>query len=321
MPIVRTALTIEKVECVDWLEQASVIKQVLALMHLIHPHVKRSQELLRWQYFAAPGAPGQIYALKDTERIVSIYCTVPSVIQINGRRVKARRAQDLMTHPDYRNRGCMHELVRACFDDMRRNSEIAYGFPNSLALKAQCNIGWTAVCPLPHRFKAIGHLASPAEIEMLDTDSFDGSISDVWEKAGFSVAIVRDARYLTWRYRKPHQAYHRFLIEKDKGVLILKVFNKDQDVLVHICELFVAEPDRDLLPHVVRFCEQYARALGATGLSAWIPRKHRYAAIFDAAGMSISGSDRYFIVSADDSFKQALNADAWNISHGDDDVY
>src|SRR5262249_50976617 len=149
-----TNFTIDKIVCGNFHSAAGTVEEILKLMQLVHPSVPRSMDLLRWQYFTED-IPSCIYTARTQQRIVAIYCAVSACMTIAGEKKTAGMVQDVMTHPDFRGRGLLHALARQYFDGLIDSGEIGYSFPNQLSQGSFLRTGWSRLCKVPDRVKAI----------------------------------------------------------------------------------------------------------------------------------------------------------------------
>jgi hypothetical protein len=323
------SLTVKRIDCQKFqLDRIAELNEILDLMNVVQPHIKRSLDLLRWQYFESPAGPGQIYLIEEQGKIATIVCAAATKIQTENQVLSARILQDGMTHPDYRRRGLFHKLAQHCFDDLAENSHVSYGFPNLFSQGLLLKAGWKRLCSVPARSKNLaGWKRSKDEIEMDEvTTPLDSTVSTIWMEAGrmeagCSAAVFRDAAYLNWRYGKTDQVYHRFLIEKNKGLVILKEFNNGVETVVHICELFVRASERALVGSVLQFCQQFAIECGAQLITAWLPPQHAYATAFEEEGFGLVDTDRNVIVAVPSTEQEVILDRGWYFSQGDSDVY
>ena len=303
----------------------SGLDSVLALMRLVQPHLQRSRELLEWQYFRTPAGAGSVYVLHSDGVLAAVYCAARQQIRVGDRAYPGWMVQDVMTHPDYRGRGYLHRLADVCLSDLRDAAGIGYTFPNEQSQRSFRRTGWTELCQVPFRAKAVGR--SPArssnEIASREVAVFAEAATRVWRDSGLAVGVDRSSSFLNWRYSKPGQRYSRFMLDGDGGVLILKLFDDGTSRTVHICDLFVDARSRELVPGAVRFAEAFAAANGAELLTAWLGRDHPYATQFDHAGVCLaeSASRFVFVACPDEVAAECGDARSWHLSQGDSDVY
>ena len=298
---------------------------LLKLIGLVQPHVPWGPEHLRWQYFGLPAGAARLHVVRDQNAIVALYAAVPQRFAVGGHARVAWMVQDVMTHPDCRGRGFLHHLGAVCLADIVMGGGIGYTFPNELSERSFRRTGWTELCEVPCRGRSVD--AVPAAHDRLRIEPlnrpFDDTATGIWTSAGLEVGVRRDAGYLNWRYAKPKNRYHRFMVEGDRGLLVLKLYRRDRGSVLHICELLVGAAHRALIPGMLAFCLEIARREGAEEITAWLPRSHPYASFFDDQGVVLERAQRrfVFVVAPRELGRTILDPSAWHLTLGDSDVY
>jgi GNAT superfamily N-acetyltransferase len=292
---------------------------VLALINHIQPHVPWDHARFGWQFLDPPSGAARLYVLRDTGRIAALYAAIPQRLWTGERTVPTWMVQDVMTHPDYRGRGFLHRLGERCLSDMREDGATGYTFPNKLSEGSFRRLQWAERSRVPRRTAAVragtSSLAREAGIEPLHAE-FDERDTRAWEHADAGTGVHRDAAFLSWRYRKPHTLYERFRVGADRGFLVLKQYDGDDGVVMHVCDLVIHADARELVEPALAFAHDFAARAGAVRLTAWLPADHPYASAFERAGLRLdTDHDRYMFVTG-------LNGlDRWHVTQGDSDVY
>jgi len=296
--------------------------QILELVNLIQPHIPWNKQHLRWQYFESPGGNARLYGINNQQgQLISFYAAVAQISQIGNRLVTTRMVQDVMTHPDYRGRGFLHQLGERCLDDIIQSGEAGYTLPNEKSAKSFRRIGWTELCSVPWRKK---YLHSNQEMTTLAVSELAGCfdrdvISSIWQSNPLFVGVNRDAAYLNWRYNKPRTKYSKFLINRDEGLIILKMFGNT----LHICDLLTRSDRLNNVSAMLNFCDNFGLQHGANILTAWLPDGHPYGAAFHEHGLKlITDVERYiFVHPGKIANEKLLNPGIWHITQGDSDIY
>ena len=301
------------------------LESVLTLMQLIQPHLTRSLELLAWQYFETPAGPGHIYTLKKGNVLAAVYCAATQRICVGDASFQGWMVQDVMTHPDHRGSGYLHHLAAACLDELKQSGGVGYTFPNEQSQRSFRRSGWTELCVVPRRAQALKDFVAPpdAGVPIEAAATFGLAASRVWRASRLAIGVVRESEFLNWRYGKPGQQYLRFMVDGDKGVLVLKLFQGETAPTVHICDLFVDAAVPDIVSGAIRFAQRFALSQGADQLTAWVGREHPYASQFEAAGIHlVESADRFvFVTSPAAVDAECSDAKNWHFSQGDSDVY
>ncbi len=298
---------------------------LLALINFVQPHVPWTRAHLRWQFFDPPAGSAKLYVMRDGEAIVSLYTAIPQILEVGGQSLEARMVQDVMTHPDFRGRGFLHHLAGLCLEDIKQSGIAGYTFPNDRSENSFRRGGWSELCEVPERSKDVsGHTPSGGSISVETvSESFDEWATEVWNAANLPVGVRRDARFLNWRYGKPGNEYHKFRVEDDRGLFVLKLYANGATRALHLLDLVLRTADHDLLPEVLGFCFDFAAKHGAQTVTAWLPHGHPYAPQLDAAGLVIRPQRKRSVFVHPPAAHAGLIEDstAWHLTQGDSDVY
>lgn len=305
---------------------ASDLAAVLTLMQHVQPDIHRSVELLHWQYLKSPAGSGNIFTLWDDEVLAAVYCAVTQQVQVEEAVLPARMVQDVMTHPNYRGRGFLHRLAKICLEEIQRSGAIGYTFPNELSQGSFRRTGWSELCQIPLRVKDISSTPPPSVNSVIVQElhgNFSPPASQIWVSSKMVLGVVRDYKYLNWRYKKPGQEYRSYLLNTNRGILVLKLYDNGSKRSLHICELFVSAECHPLVCDAISFAEYCARIYGAQTLTAWVGPHHPYAQYFANANFPLSdGSKRFMFVTGPESVAGIIErSGGWHISQGDSDVY
>src|ERR1700694_755549 len=237
-------------------------RQILELINHIQPAIPWSMEHLRWQFFEAPNGCARLYGIKDQQdKLIAFYAAVPQRIRLGNRLVAARMVQDVMTHPDYRGRGFLHNLAEHCCQDIIQSDEVGYTFPNEKSEKSFRRTGWTELCSVPLRKKVLDSAliipTNPTLRVIQVRNAFDDIASSIWDASGLAVGVNRDSAYLNWRYSKPATLYFKFLGKASEGLIILKIYQDGELRTLHLCELIVRSDKAESVAEMLKFCELF----------------------------------------------------------------
>ena len=113
-----------------------------------------------------------------------------------------------------------------------------------------------------------------------------------------------------------------FLIGKDMGVLIVKIFDSLDGKIMHICEFFLTKKAEDSVADVLNFVGVLAMQAGCYKITAWLTSDHPYAQLFTSFGLKLENTNRLIFITGNESILANINkAGAWHFSQGDSDVY
>ncbi|MFC1966412.1 GNAT family N-acetyltransferase [Chloroflexota bacterium] len=298
-------------------------KQLIELRKVIAGET-RSERYWKWQFMDCPAGAAKLWLAMTNEKAVGQYVMIPIYMKIGDETVTGSMTLDLMTHPDYRRQGIFELLARKTYEEARRDEIcITFGSPNELAYPGYIKkLDWFDICLLPRMTKIlnlgsvlkrrtgnkmlseIGSLwgnavlatkyrALPSsympDVEIKRTSSFDDRIDEFWGKASanLKVAVVRDKKYLNWRYvDKPGHDYTIYLAERRGEVLgyvILKLVENGgrRGVIVDILAL----PDQEAIAHILiaKSVEHFKRE-DADAIDCWMLASSVYYGVLKKMG-------------------------------------
>lgn len=297
--------------------------EILELINHIQPDIPWSKEHLLWQYFETPAGPARLYGIKDPQgKLIAFYAAVAQRIRMGSRRVAARMIQDVMTHPDYRGRGLLHQLAEECCRDIEESGEVGYTFPNEKSANSFRRTGWTELCSVPWRKKSLGPTSSFGNptLDIYEVKGLFGDVvSVIWDSRNLTVGVDRDAAYLNWRYSKPATTYFKFLVNDSEGLMVLKLYRQT----LHICDLMTRSDKLKNVPAMLKFCENFGAQRGVNVITAWLPSGHPCSYAFDQYGLEmVTDVTRYvFVHPGKNTAHELTNPSLWHVTQGDSDIY
>jgi len=297
---------------------------ILELINVIQPEDSWSLEHFLWQYYTGT-MNTMVYLIFHQNVLVSLYVAVPKRINIQGEIREGFMVQDVMTHPDYRGQGFLHYLSSLCTKAILERNEIAYTFPNKHSENSFRRNGWTELSKTPLRTMTVdsSEKSHNKEFAIEPTAQFDERVDKIWNESGLQIGVQRDSSFLNWRYSRPATSYFRFYILKDKGFLILKLFNNGDKRILHVLDIVISKSATDYVPSVLTFIKQFALKNGAALITCWLDEAHCYAPVFDAFGFSLDlQNNRYvFVLAPEKDLKTFSSSNLWHLTQGDSDVY
>jgi hypothetical protein len=309
---------------IDWTIRSATASDKLAILGLINaiqPHIPWTVEQYDWQLTRGPAGPAEIRVVECNGNLVSLYVGTRKHLWVRGQTYSCVMVQDVLTHPDYRGRGMLNAMASSFLSEIRARNECAYTFPNKLSENSFRRSGWTELMPVP-ALECDATAAQTSSDPLLEVPTFDVSIDSIWPDAGISVGVSRNAAYLNWRYERPGNLYRRFLVS-DVGFLILKLYDRGTQKVMHICDFVLRKRARGLCKPTLAAAQYLAAQSGATQLTCWIPVGHPYRQDFEAFGFARdSKNDRFIFTTGPATLLPVLTtASHWHLSQGDSDVY
>lgn len=305
------------------------LDNILQLMNLVQPHVPWSAEHFMWQFYDSNQGKDSslLYLILSGGAVVSLYSAVKKWFSIRGEIKEAVMIQDVMTHPDFRGRGFLNHLAKLCVNDIVKSGYFAYTFPNKLSENSFRRNGWTELTKIPLRTLTINSFDKNFNAHEEDLVEpivrFDERATRIWNDSGLLVGGYRDASFLNWRYSKPETQYFKFYLKKDEGYLVLKIFDRGDQRVLHLLDIVVSKSSRDLIKPALEFTKEFASINKAGLITCWMNLGHPYSSIFDKFGFSLDpNSDRFsFVMSPNKDLELFSNAAVWHLTQGDSDIY
>src|SRR5262245_34596502 len=186
---------------------------------------ERSLAHWRWKYLDNPTGQVHIaFAEHEQHGIVGCYITLPVPVQIEGRAAVAGQPADYFVLPEFRRAGarpglfvqCAHEHYRLFCGTAPGQDAFHYGWAvpgwrmGQRYLRYENIRDWDFLFRESHGQK---ERSSPPQLEVKPVARFGGECDALWQCVAptFRIAIVRDARYLNWRYADAPDRRYRLL--------------------------------------------------------------------------------------------------------------
>jgi GNAT superfamily N-acetyltransferase len=220
----------------------------------------------QWMFRNSPGGPAYIVVAEVNGRIIGHHAMMSVPLKIRDQITKGSHGLDLMVHPDYRRQGIFRTLSRKMIESPNSlDRSIGFGTPGEMS--HQGFVKWLNVldvCEIPLLVKVINWgtflkkrykipafvgkllgyiweritnrlpLPQDAEIEIDEVTSFDERINKFWEKASGlkEIMVVRDMKYLNWRYAaKPANKYKILIAKKEAEIIGYIVLNLEKGAM------------------------------------------------------------------------------------------
>ncbi|QBR91195.1 GNAT family N-acetyltransferase [Nocardioides euryhalodurans] len=121
------------------------------------PTGSRTSDFFRWKHRDSPFGASPGLVATDGDRIVGVRLFLRWELQLGDARLRAVRAVDTATHPDYQRRGIFKTLTLQLLDQLEREEGIALVFntPNADSRPGYLRMGWQEVGQLPVRISPV----------------------------------------------------------------------------------------------------------------------------------------------------------------------
>jgi hypothetical protein len=258
-----------------------------------------------WKHTANAFGPSPMWVATDGGRIVGLRVFLRWEFEQGARRLRAVRAVDTATHPDYQGRGIFTRLTLAALDGLALDGvDFVFNTPNDKSGPGYLKMGWRAVGRLPVRIRPrtpaallrVARTRAPAERfgqpldvgvppadALVDTAAVERLLARVAPST--RVRTRRSAEFLRWRYAGLPELGYRALLAGptvDDGVVFFRVRRRGDALEAGINDVLVPDDDARVARHLQRavlretkadYTLRLAAAAGASPLELPLPRQ------------------------------------------------
>jgi predicted acetyltransferase len=276
-----------------------------------------------------------------------------------------------VTDKRYRKRGLFPELAEKVYRDIAKEGcRLVYGFPNSQSSYSIFNkIGWFEVGTFPLHLKILNfapfikkvigdnifsaicariancvlssidygmNLKKPdSSYEIIKVNEITDDIDHIWETTHVAekIALVRNKKYLTWRYKqKPHFKYDIYAVVLKngsvQGYFITYISERFGLKTIYVMEILACSDAKNVYSVMVDHLNKMAREISADAISVLLMQSNPIYGYFLRCGFipvprKIFPQEIYFGVrpiSDKIDHDYATDSRNWYISWGDLDV-
>jgi GNAT superfamily N-acetyltransferase len=212
--------------------------------------LERTPEFFAWKYRANPAGPARIGVAELDGRPVCMAAALPMRMRLGGRDVRGSISVDIATAPELRGRGLYRRVASTLWTQLAEDGfALTYGFTNRLSTDVTLGVlGRREVGPLPLRVRPLRPVRLAAAALGLGSDAvdpgpdvrpaaagpaaggplgegvervagFDARWDELWRRIepNVDVAVVRDSRFLSWRYVERPDADYEILADLPEG--------------------------------------------------------------------------------------------------------
>jgi hypothetical protein len=241
---------------------------------------EREMSSREWEWKYIDSNPSKVYSIvaeDDKGDIVGHYGSVCVSMVYEGKPVRGLAICDVMIHPKFRGIRALKTLSALIpAEAIKDNIFVGYGFPNLNTLLRPA-----LMLDLYEKVEDVLQGTKDAEFhnnifrylyKFFPLDYSDERIDLLWDscKTGFPLAVIRNRKYLAWRYRNhPFLHYELWGMKKRLGnkLLGIAVLSKDKD-MYYLMDFLSPENVMDVLFKKV---ENYVFSAGGGTLVLWYP--------------------------------------------------
>ncbi len=304
---------------------------------------ERSPAYWRWKFCDNPAGQQIMLAVTEAGEVVGQYAAVPAWAAKGGCSYLLSQAVESMVDPRFRrglkNPGLQVTLVRRFYQQYMGADAgaMAYGFPIPVYCRLLVRTG---VCTVLHRViqlerELIGEDGAsrrgPAALRyrIEQVPRYPSEVDELWQRCQreLPLAIIRDARYLNWRYADcPDVTYAKLLAtdgwnRQTEGVAVLRLGFEGRSV-ASLVDWLVPMERRDLEAALLQRCHALAMASGQGRIEAWFPEYAPQFQLLEAHGYKPTPTQYEIVV---EPFHPELSREwvqgHWYYTMGDSDIY
>jgi hypothetical protein len=253
-----------------------------------------------WKYKKSPWG-SVAYVAVDGRELVSYYGAIKFAISYQGTLLSAYQACDVMTHPDYRARIFSKKplIVQTAELFYKENvMDFTFGFPSERNARLHHLVmGWSqhrkvALFKKDLNVKNINNLSKyKPYILRIGWDKVNSKdLDEVWNgcSKSLSLSILKESKYLFWRYMDNPSHFYTLLTLKDiiKKTIVSSAIVKSSDSELYIVDFFYN--GREIFPYFWQLLETYAIKIQAKAINVWINYKEDIAKDLIALGYKIN---------------------------------
>jgi len=324
----------------------------------------------RWQFKNDFSKDGSIAVAEVNSSIVAHYAVMCFEMNYQDQTIIGSVSTATVTEKSFRGKGLFTKLARNVYNDLSRSGcKIVFGFPNSQSIRGFITrLDWFNVCPFPLHIKIIkmkpmlskilgDHVFTKAlawcgdnalklifniisrkknnhDIIIRRVEEIPEDMKSIWSSsfASHKLAIIRNRRYLKWRYlEKPfvkYKIYCAMMNDSPAGYFVTCTGCKYNSNILFVMEIVAKDDKKMIYKKMLDHLDVIAREECADAISMIIMSNNPRYWLFVKKGYLpvpriLFPQDINFSAMVNSHFidkSYVKNSDHWYISWGDLDV-
>jgi len=339
-------------------EDVKGISDLITQMHPESPKWmnlrSRSPEYYNWIYFKNPVGNAIVFCAKHNGKIISTFAMAPKSFYFFGKEIVIAKTMDMFTHDDYQGLGLMSKLSKLVFDKSKEQmTQMWYVTPsvnsypifkNKWKYKETVKLYYclNLLDPIPllraHLNKAIIkkllwlpsvcfkninniiNIKNPKNLIYLD--SFGDDVDALWSnmKDHLKISIIRDSKYLKWRYIDNPDSYKIIGIDSSDGLLgiiVLKETIRKGLKIGEIMDLLYVKCDRSIARTLLKASLFYFKHSGCAAAQTWTIKDSGLEKDYKACGFIFPRKEVKFLFSPETAYPEFYSPHSWYLTQGD----
>jgi glycosyltransferase involved in cell wall biosynthesis/GNAT superfamily N-acetyltransferase len=241
----------------------------------------RYEQLFAWKHEENAFGPSPAWVATDGDRIAGFRVLMRWEFVDGARTVRAVRAVDTATHPDYQGQGIFTKLTRHGIEELRDDVAFVFNTPNDQSRPGYLKMGWQVVGKLPtavrparvsgipriltarvpaERWTSPSTAGEDAAAVLEDTGAIEDLLASLPEPAGLRTRLSPE--FLRWRYATPLLGYRAVVAPGGlrDGVAIFRIRARGDAREAALSAVLARGDDRALVGRLTRAVARVADA-------------------------------------------------------------
>jgi len=294
---------------------------IIKLFHESHK-IKKSKSYFQYNLSSTPYGKPIRFLMKYGDQIVGSHSIRPFKLKIKNREFLGGLTYDTMTNPTHQNKGIFVSLASKTHQEAKkRKYNFVMGFANENSIHGyKKRLGHSELGPI--NFVRIGESDfGIKEFPKVYDHWFPKNIGKLNQehkiKKNFPVRIVRDNKFINWRYKK--NPVSRYMTCYTPGEYFF-IFKKYLDTL-HIVDFF--EKGNEFNKLLISTARYLAKKTSCKEVTMWVSKKHSLMKLLDKKSIAKLKQKQYLhVITYNESISPIMmNFDNWYYTMGDSDVF
>jgi hypothetical protein len=261
-----------------------------------------------WKFYQNPAGEHMIIVAVDKNKIVAMLGSIPVKVKMGANMILSSQGVDIAISPEYRNTTLFFQLERASRELCSKNGiDFNYAFSiKETHLLFTKFASFKGICPILNLTKIINptpylqqklktryfaesigfigkHIIKiaakkrpiiPEGFKIVEDPQVDYRFDEFWQKESkhYEISVVRDSRYLKWRYLENPEPYKFISVEQNqsiKGFVILKCSNVEVK-RGKIVDIMVESEQENILDLLLIASINYFIEKGVDAITCWM---------------------------------------------------
>lgn len=203
--------------------------------------IPKSEALWKWKHSDNPFGQSPVLLAEEDGKLCGVRAFLRWEFLKNGKIIKACRAVDTATHPDFQGRGIFKNLTLALIEEIKKEGvDLIYNTPNTNSTPGYLSMGWKKWGKLPlklnfHFSKGKGNQTK--NLEWNEISELAHSLEDA-SRISSDLETHLIPGYLHWRYRDNPLFPYQFISDGKEYLLIYRIKEGKMGREFRICDFF-----------------------------------------------------------------------------------